>query len=138
MCLTAGVSTDADFGGAHQIDDFDGWCGATAQCRVGNPMNDNACGCPAGFDEMISLRSIRLPCDSTEAGTNLVLCGNKDVPIAAFGGAYQLDDFEPLCRVANPWTTACSCPEGTTDHSYRIMVDGAAGLYGSTAHLCLP
>jgi len=139
MCVTAGVSADVDFGGAYQMDDADGLCGATAQCRVGNPLNGNACACPAGFDEAISLRSIlRLPCDGTEFGSTVVLCGNIDAPLASFGGAYQLDDIAPQCRVTNPWTGDCSCPAGTTDHSYRIMVDGAAGLYGSTAHVCMP
>ncbi len=137
LCMTAGVSQESDFGGAFQVDDLDGWCGATLQCRVGNPLAGGACACPAGFDEAIALRSIiRLPCDAAEVGTQIVVCGNKDVPIRSFGGAYQLDDLEPTCRVGNPWTGGCSCPAGTMDRVFRVMVDGAQGLYGSTIHLC--
>jgi hypothetical protein len=137
LCVTSGVSDQADFGGAYQVDDFDGWCGATAQCRVTNPLAGDACACPAGFEQTITLRSIiRLPCDGSEAGTSIVLCGNSSAPYAAFGGAYQTDDLEPTCRVANPWTGGCNCPEGMTDRGYRAMVDGAPGLYGSQIHLC--
>lgn len=137
LCVTSGVAASSDFGGAYELDDFDGWCGATARCRVANPMAGDTCACPAGFDDVIALRSIiRLPCDGAEAGNTIFLCGNKDAPLASFGGAYQYDDFEPNCRVANPWTGACSCPAGTTDRVYRVMVDGGAGLYGSTIHLC--
>ena len=137
LCATSGVSDQSDFGGAFQVDDLDGWCGATAKCRVGNPMLGGACGCPAGFDEAIGLRSIiRLPCDAGEVGTVIVVCGNKDVPTRTVGGAYQFDDIDPQCRIANPWTGGCSCPAGTTDRVYRVMVDGGAGLYGSTIHLC--
>jgi hypothetical protein len=139
LCVTPGASEQSDFGGAYQVDDLDGWCGATAQCRVGNPLAGGACACPPGLDDAISLRSIiRLPCDSGEVGSTVVICGNKDVPIRSFGGAFQVDDLEPTCRVVNPWTGACSCPEGTSDHVFRVMVDGPAGLYGSTFHLCTP
>lgn len=137
LCATAGVSPDSDFGGAYELDDFDGLCGAMpGSCRVGNPMAGNTCACPAGF-EPITMRSIiRLPCDNTEVGAVVVLCGNKNVPLTTFGGAYQYDDFAPNCRVTNPWTNDCTCPEGAVDRAYRVMVDGAQGLYGSTMHLC--
>ncbi|MBK6519824.1 MAG: hypothetical protein IPM79_25565 [Polyangiaceae bacterium] len=139
LCVTSGVAESSDFGGAYEVDDFDGWCGATAQCRVGNPMAGNTCACPAGFDDVIALRSIiRLPCDNAEAGNTIFLCGNMDAPFTSFAGAYQFDDFAPNCRVANPWTGDCSCPAGSTDRVYRVMVDGGAGLYGSTIHLCTP
>jgi hypothetical protein len=137
MCITTGVAADSDFGGAYQVDDVDGWCGATLQCRVGNPMAGGACACPAGFPDVVALRSIiRLPCDDTEAGTRVFVCGNKAAPYSGFAGAYQVDDFAPSCRVANPWTGDCTCPAGSTDRVYRVMVDGAQGLYGSTMHLC--
>lgn len=139
LCVTPGVSADSDFGGAYQVDDLDGWCGSTAKCRVGNPLAGGACACPPGLDDAIALRSIvRLPCDGGEAGTLLVICGNKDVPIRSYGGAFQVDDLEPTCRVANPWTGGCSCPAGTAERVFRVMVDGGAGLYGSTVHLCTP
>jgi len=138
LCVTDGVSAQSDFGGAYQIDDAEGWCGATAGCRVGNPMADGACACPEGF-EAIALRSIvRLPCDGSEVGTQIVICANPDAPPSGLSGAYQLDDFEPSCRVPNPWTGDCTCPAATTDQTYRVMVDGAQGLYGSTLHLCMP
>jgi hypothetical protein len=38
--------------------------------------------------------------------------------------------------VSNPRTGDCSCPAGTIDRVFRVMVDGGAGLYGSTLHLC--
>jgi hypothetical protein len=137
LCVTTGVSEQSDFGGAFQVDDLDGWCGATAQCRVGNPLAGGACACPPGHDEAIGLRSIiRLSCDGNEAGTTIVVCGNKDVPARTYGGAYQFDDLDPKCRVANPWTGDCTCPAGATDRVYRVMVDGGAGIYGSTIHLC--
>jgi hypothetical protein len=137
LCVTPGVSPSSDFGGAYQIDDFDGWCGATAKCRVGNPLAGGACACPGGFDEAMALRSIiRLPCDGGEVGTQVVFCGNKDVTTRSFGGVFQVDDFEPTCRIGNPYTGGCSCPAGTTAQVYRVMVDGAAGLYGSTFHIC--
>ncbi len=139
LCVTSGVAADSDFGGAFQVDDIPGSCGAPTTCRVGNPMNAGACACPAGFDTAISLRSIiRLPCDNSETGNVITFCGNQSAPLKSFGGAYQYDDLAPECRTPNPYTGACSCPEGTTDHTYRVMVDGAAGLYGSTIHLCLP
>jgi hypothetical protein len=139
LCITGGVSAESDFGGAFQVDDFDGWCGATAQCRVGNPLAGGACACPDGFDAPITLRSIvRLPCDNAEAGTSITLCGNTQAAFTSFAGAYQLDDFAPNCRVANPFTGDCSCPAGSVDRVYRVMVDGAMGLYGSTIHLCTP
>lgn len=137
LCATSGVSPESDFGGAYEVDDFDGLCGAMpGSCRVGNPMAGNACACPSGF-EPISMRSIiRLPCDNTEVGATVVLCGNKTAPLTTFGGAFQFDDFAPNCRVTNPWTNDCTCPAGAVDRAYRVMVDGAAGLYGSTMHLC--
>ena len=139
LCTTGGVSAESDFGGAFQVDDFDGWCGATAQCRVGNPLAGGACACPDGFGEAITLRSIvRLPCDNAEAGTNITFCGNALAPFTSFAGAYQLDDFAPNCRVQNPFTGDCSCPAGSVDRVFRVMVDGAMGLYGSTIHLCTP
>jgi hypothetical protein len=139
LCVTPGVSPETDFGGAFQVDDFDGWCGATAKCRVGNPLAGGACACPAGFDDNAALRSIvRLPCDGGEAGTTVIFCGNKEVPTRSYGGAFQVDDFEPTCRVPNPFTGGCSCPAGTTDRAFRVMVDGAPGLYGSTMHICSP
>ncbi|MFO0551153.1 MAG: hypothetical protein U0271_22370 [Polyangiaceae bacterium] len=139
LCMGSAATADSDFGGAYQLDDLPGWCGATNQCRVGNPLNGGACACPAGFDEVIALRTIiRLPCDNAEGGNVLYLCGNKDAPRTSFAGAYQLDDFAPQCRAPNPWTGDCSCPAGTVDRAYRAMVDGAQGLYGSTVHLCLP
>jgi hypothetical protein len=138
LCVGGAVAADSDFGGAYQVDDFDGWCGATAQCRVGNPLAGGACACPDGFTDAISLRSIaRLPCDGSEVGTVVTFCGRQSAPLRSFGGAYQYDDFAPECRVPNPYTGACSCPADTTDVSYRVMVDGAPGLYGSTMHLCL-
>lgn len=138
LCVTSGVSPESDFGGAYQIDDAEGWCGATAGCRVGNPMAGDACACPEGF-EGIALRSIvRLPCDGSEKGTQIVVCANPNASPTGFSGAYQRDDLEPTCRVVNPWTGDCNCPADTTDHTYRAMVDGAAGLYGSTIHLCMP
>ncbi len=139
MCVAAATSADSDFGGAYQMDDLAGLCGATAQCRVGNPMAGGACTCPAGFPDVVGLRSIiRLPCDGTETGSQIFVCGNKAAPYAGYAGAFQLDDFAPACRVANPWTGDCSCPAGTSDRVYRVMVDGAMGLYGSTLHLCGP
>jgi hypothetical protein len=136
LCMTGGVSAESDFGGAYQVDDVDGWCGALAQCRVGNPSNGGACSCPAGFSP-IELRSvIRLPCSEDEVGTRIFVCGNPSAPFRSFAGAFQTDDFEPTCRYANPWTGGCSCPEGSVDRAHRVMVDGANGLYGSTLHLC--
>jgi hypothetical protein len=136
LCVTHGVSPDADFGGAYQVDDLDGWCGATAQCRVGNPLASGACACPAGFSPL-SLRSIiRLPCNGGEVGTQIVVCGNPAAPFRSYAGAFQTDDFEPTCRIANPWTGGCSCPAGSVDRGFRVMVDGAPGLYGSVLHLC--
>jgi hypothetical protein len=138
LCLPGGVSGDSDFGGAYQVDDAAGWCGATDQCRVGNPLAGGACECPAGFSP-IALRSIiRLPCDDSEVGTQVVFCGNQSADFSSFAGAYQRDDFDPVCRVANPWTGDCSCPAGTTDRVFRVMVDGNMSLYGSTMHLCTP
>ena len=138
LCTTSSVSATSDFGGAYQMDDLPGWCGANAQCRVGNPMAGGACMCPAGFDA-IGLRSImRLPCDNGEAGSTIFLCGNKNVPIQTFGGAFQVDDVDPTCRVANPWTGGCSCPPNTKEQVFRVMVDGAAGLYGSSLRICVP
>ncbi len=139
LCTTGATSPEADFGGAYQVDDFDGLCGAMpGSCRRGNPLAGGACACPEGF-QAIGMRSIiRLPCDQTEVGSVVFVCGNPAATIASFGGAYQFDDFDPQCRVTNPWTGACSCPAGTTDRAYRVMVDGAQGLYGSTMHLCGP
>lgn len=138
LCVANAVAPESDFGGAYQLDDIAGWCGATAQCRVGNPLAGGACACPDGFATTIGLRSIfRLPCDDAEAGSTIVLCGKQGAPVASFGGAYQYDDFAPNCRVPNPYTGDCTCPAGTVDQVHRVMVDGAMGLYGSTIHLCL-
>lgn len=137
VCVTEAASIESDFGGAFQVDDIDGQCGATARCRVGNPMAGGSCVCPPGFDTPIALRSIvRLPCGGAETGSVITFCGNRSVPMRAFGGAYQFDDLDPKCRIANPYTNDCACPQGTKDQAYRVMVDGAAGLYGSTIHLC--
>jgi hypothetical protein len=139
LCVTPGVSEQSDFGGAYQVDDGNGWCGATGQCRIGNPLAGGACACPPGLDDTIAVRSIiRRPCDNLEMGSFMVLCGNKDVPIRSFGGAFQSDDYPPWCRVVNPWTGDCSCPAGTTDQVFRIMVDGDPGLHGGHLHLCAP
>jgi hypothetical protein len=137
LCVGSGVAPSNDFGGAYQVDDMDGWCGANAKCRVGNPMAAGACACPDGFVG-IGLRSIIRICDDAEVGTTIYVCGNQSAELQAFGGAFQVDDFAPVCRVANPWTGTCTCPVGTQDRSHRVMVDGNAGLYGSTLHLCTP
>jgi hypothetical protein len=137
LCMSTGVAASNDFGGAYQVDDFDGWCGASAKCRVGNPMAAGACACPDGFVG-IGLRSIIRICDDSEVGTTIYVCGNQSAELQAFGGAFQVDDFAPACRVANPWTGTCTCPAGTQDRSHRVMVDGGEGLYGSTLHLCTP
>lgn len=138
LCATSSLSSDNDFGGAYQVDDAPGWCGAQNQCRVGNPLAGGSCACPVGFDPIAVRSIIRLPCDNAEAGTQIVFCGNKNVPLQTFGGAFQVDDFDPSCRVANPWTGACSCPANTKEQVFRVMVDGAPGLYGSTLHICVP
>lgn len=136
LCHTSGLGDASEFGGAYQIDDIAGQCGATASCRMGNPLAGGACACPAGYQGIETRSIIRLPCNGGETGTRIVLCNKNDAPIVSFGGAYQYDDLEPRCRVANPRTGACSCPAGTNDRVYRVMVDGGAGLYGSTLHLC--
>lgn len=138
LCATTSLPTAADFGGAYQVDDGADWCGAVAQCRVGNPMAGGACACPAGFDPIAVRSIIRLPCNNGEAGTQIVFCGNKNVPIQTFGGVFQVDDFDPTCRVSNPWTGGCSCPANTKEQVFRVMVDGAPGLYGSTLRICVP
>lgn len=138
LCTTSSVPSSSDFGGAYQVDDLPGWCGSAASCRVGNPMAGGACACPAGFDPIAVRSIIRLPCDNGEAGTQIVFCGNKNVPLQTFGGAFQVDDVAPACRVANPWTGGCSCPANTKEQVFRVMVDGGAGLYGSTLRMCLP
>lgn len=138
LCTTSSVSMTSDFGGAYQVDDIAGLCNATAQCRVGNPMAGGACACPAGFDPIATRSIIRLPCDGTETGTQIMFCANKNAPLQTFGGVFQVDDVAPNCRVANPWTSACSCPANTKEQVFRVMVDGAAGLYGSTLRLCVP
>lgn len=137
LCVTTGVSATSDFGGAYQVDDAAGWCGAVNQCRVGNPLAGGACVCPAGFDPIAVRSIIRLPCDNGEAGTQIVFCGNKNAALQTFGGAFQVDDFAPTCRVSNPWTGGCSCPANTKEQVFRVMVDGAQGLYGSTLRLCV-
>ena len=120
------------------MDDLPGWCGATDQCRVGNPLAGDACACPEGFGP-IGIRSIiRLPCDNNEAGTQVFYCANQNASSTTFAGVYQRDDFEPHCRVSNPYTGDCTCPDSTTDHAFRVMVDGPNGLSGSTMHLCAP
>ncbi len=142
LCLTSGVGAESDFGGAYQMDDVEGWCGGddggSPRCRFANPQAGGTCACPTGF-EPIALRSIlRLPCNGNEGGSTIFLCHAPSVAVTTFGGAYQVDDFAPNCRVANPRTGDCSCPAGTTNQVHRVMVDGANGLYGSTIHLCLP
>lgn len=138
LCGTTSLSVNSDFGGAYQVDDLPGWCGAVNQCRVGNPLAGGACDCPAGFDK-IAIRSIlRLPCDNSEGGSLIVFCGNKSVPVKSFGGVFQVDDVDPSCRVGNPWTGGCSCPTNTKEQVFRVMVDGTAGLYGSTLRICIP
>ncbi len=137
LCVTPSVSASSDFGGAYQVDDAAGWCGAVNQCRVGNPLAGGACMCPAGFDPIAVRSIIRLPCDNGEAGTQVVFCGNKNAAPQTFAGAFQVDDFEPTCRVANPWTGGCSCPANSKEQVFRVMVDGAPGLYGSTLRLCV-
>lgn len=138
LCTTSSLSMTSDFGGAYQVDDVAGGCGAVNQCRVGNPMAGGACACPAGFDPIAVRSIIRLPCNNGETGTQIFFCGNKNAALQTFGGVFQVDDFEPTCRVANPWTGACSCPANTKEQVFRVMVDGAPGLYGSTLRLCVP
>ena len=139
LCVSTGVADDSDFGGAFQVDDIPGSCGAPTTCRVGNPMAGGACQCPAGFSDNVSLRSIiRLPCDNSETGNVITFCGRMGAPQKTYAGAFQVDDVAPNCRTPNPYTGDCSCPAGTTDQVHRVMVDGAAGLYGSTIHLCVP
>ncbi|MBK9262142.1 MAG: hypothetical protein IPM54_20355 [Polyangiaceae bacterium] len=138
LCATTSLPSTSDFGGAYQVDDAPGWCGANAQCRVGNPLAGGGCARPSGFDPIAVRSIIRLPCDNGEVGTQIIFCGNKNVPLKTFGGVFQVDDLEPKCRVANPWTGGCSCPANTTEQVFRVMVDGPGGLYGSTLRMCLP
>jgi hypothetical protein len=138
LCYTAGQGASADFGGAFQWDDVAGWCGAPTQCRVPNPYTGD-CSCPSGSAQNVVIRSIiRLPCDGLDAGTTITVCGNSSAPFTSYAGSYQDDDSPGgrVCRATNPWTGACSCPSGSVDQSYRVMVDGGLGIYGSLWHVC--
>ena len=140
LCTTAGLGATSDFGGAYQVDDLPGWCGAPTQCRTANPFT-GACSCPNGFAQTVVIRSIiRLGCNNAEAGTTIVMCGNIAAPFSTYAGSFQDDD--PLgiggrtCRAVNPWTGACSCPNGTVDRAHRVMVDSGNTIFGSLWHVC--
>lgn len=136
LCVGTAAGSGADFGGAYQVDDVAGWCGAIHQCRAGNPAAGGACACPSGFTPVSTRSIITLPCGG-DAGTQIIYCIDTSASVQTFGGVYQLDDVGSTCRTVNPRTGTCSCPSGTTARAHRVVVD-RDGLTGSQVFICTP
>jgi hypothetical protein len=146
FCLPSGssYSCGGTFGGIYSDVDTSA-CGAIAQtCNsgvyFGNPLDSNACGCPAGYSTSTAMNlmndqaggncgngiwgwgSVRV----CYAGTNATLISADD-----FGGFYQTvasNCATPVpaqtCAVGNPFVSggACSCPTGWK--TITMKVDG--------------
>lgn len=140
LCQTTGLSAEADFGGAYQQDDA-GPC--STGCRVPNPVT-GACSCPAGTAP-VTARSYAdsATCPTQVVLTRLTLCVSTTAPVTSFAGAYQQDDSVPGglgCRAANPRTSDCTCPTGTTSKLRVRMIAPGAGAtdVGTNLYLCVP
>jgi hypothetical protein len=125
----------ADFGGAYHK-------GENGTCYVGNPMNGNACTCPAGS------QAIELIADGgCWENSKIGLCWNGTAPRTSFGGAYLASDSASYgtsgCVVANPATGACSCPADCTNISIRSIYGpngmgpcNSSGAFGAHLNIC--
>jgi hypothetical protein len=94
-------SVPSDWAGAYQVACTDSTCSVTT-CQVPNPYS-NSCTCPAGtsaltFDQV----------SAQQTTTQMVLCYTPGAPAITFAGAYQTNGNN--CVVANPVTSACTCP----------------------------
>jgi hypothetical protein len=137
FCTAPGTAGSGDWAGAYELDDA---VACSLGCRAPNP-NTGACSCPAGATPIALRTLVDGSCAGDLHGATLTLCLNQAVPTTTFGGAYQKDDAVPGgsgCRVANPKTSACSCPAGTTARDYRTVADSAAGTLGTLLSICIP
>jgi hypothetical protein len=76
-----------------------------------NPYT-GGCSCPAGYFATSIRRVIDCPSGVTYTGAGTGLCGTPTP--GTFGGAFQFDlTCGRNCFLPNPYTRACSCPEGT-------------------------
>jgi hypothetical protein len=136
FCTAPGTAGSGDWAGAYELDDA---VACSLGCRAPNP-NTGACSCPAGATP-IALRTLVDGTCGDLHGATLTLCLNQAAPTTTFGGAYQKDDAVSGgsgCRVANPKTSACSCPAGTTARDYRTVADSATGTLGTLLSICIP
>jgi hypothetical protein len=121
------------------------WGGAFATYAVGCGVNTTnpytaAATCPA--DTVASVFSHwQSPCNKT---STITFCTSTTAPTTTYGGAYQEDDDVgggAFCRVANPKTSACTCPAGTNPTILRLLVDRTPltpGIIGSQIKICVP
>lgn len=125
--------------------DFGGMYTTSAACGGGGCITSNSftgtCSCPGGYVP------ISLPAGHSCSGCaeplhpdfgTVVLCWSPTAALSSFGGAYEIDDGDAGCRVANPANQGtCSCPVGTTMHPIRVLdtfQDG--GWIGANIVIC--
>ncbi len=107
---------------------------APGGCTVRNPFTAG-CSCPEGFDAW-PIETLRGPCEGsagTRAALSIHLClGSGRLPNSLFGGLWLREGER--CRVPDPFTAACRCPEGTERLERAVGLDGnGSGSLG----LCL-
>jgi hypothetical protein len=134
LCHAGTRDADDNWGGTYQLDDA---VGGSLGCRSAN-LYTGACSCPAGTTG-VSTRVIAIGSTGARLGSNIVWCVRSGSLPRSFGGVYELDDAVSGgvgCRVANPYTSGCSCGAGFTAQPYRVIVDASTGLIGSRIFVC--
>ncbi len=94
-------SAPGDWAGAYQVACTDSTCGVTT-CQVPNPYT-NGCTCPAGTSAL-TFNQV----SAQDTPNQMTLCYTPGAPAITFAGAYQTNGNN--CVVANPVTSACTCP----------------------------
>ena len=134
FCSPPKPSAQTDWGGVFLSN---APCGSgAAGCMVPN-SSTNDCTCPAGAVP-ISMKVADPFCLTAPKQAALVVCINLGAPTVSFGGAFQTDaSGGGACLVPNPKTTMCTCPAGTSDHTFNPALDNAAPTgAASVIHIC--
>jgi parallel beta-helix repeat protein len=125
------------YAGSFEISDV----GVTNRCT--NPNNlSGSCACPGSTQAAYSFRVINdAGANAKPHGAVIKICSaGSSAATVEFAGAYQVDDPVAAgrgCRVKNALTDSCACPSGSVARPWRVLVDGANGLMGSTINTCM-
>jgi hypothetical protein len=111
------------FAGLYQVTPTEPTCAPV--CLWPNlQVTPRGCRCGSGTT-LIPLRVVApSPCGARHVPMTFGVCVRSADPLGDFGGAWQRDDPVPTglgCRVPNPFTRGCSCPESMETIELRAL-----------------